>query len=94
MLVPKDREHIERFEKYGFKKCKKPYNHCWYLCVPRGVKMLFVSNLVFEIFDWKENDPRIHKNPNCKYRSQLDSLDIVYRLIKDGLLISDKEELK
>ena len=51
-----------------------------------GFKMLFVSNKCFEIIDWKDNDPRIHKKANCKYRDTRDALDIVYDLIKAGML--------
>ena len=58
--------------------------------------MLFVSNKVFDINNWENDDPRIHKNPNCKYRDQRTSLDIVYELIKAGMLKSkfDKESTK
>lgn len=78
----------KEFEKYGFKKCKGEPGKCdcYYLCVTRGVKMLFVSNKCFEIIDWKDNDPRIHKKANCKYRDTRDALDIVYDLIKAGML--------
>lgn len=50
--------------------------------------MLFVSNIFFDIFDWDKDDPRIHKNPNCKYRDKRDYLDIVYELIRNGMLTS------
>lgn len=82
---------IKEFEKYGFKKCKRPYDNCYYLCVAKGIKMIFVSPVCFEIFDWKEDDPRIHRKPNCRYNSRVGTDDIVYQLIKDGLLISDIE---
>lgn len=49
--------------------------------------MLFVSNVCFAINDWKDYDPRIHKKPNCKYRDNREALDIVYDLIKAGMLI-------
>ena len=81
----------KEFEKYGFKKCKGDYgkNDCYYLCIARGCKMLFVSNVCFDIQDWKPDDPRIHKKANCKYRDIRTALDIVYQLIKDGMLVSD-----
>lgn len=50
--------------------------------------MLFVSNIFFDVFDWDKDDPRIHKNPNCKYSDKRDYLDIVYELIKNGMLTS------
>lgn len=81
----------KKFEKYGFKKCKGDYgqNGCYYLCVTRGCKMLFVSNTCFDVFNWENDDPRIHKKANCKYRDKRTVLDIVYQLIKDGMLVSE-----
>ena len=86
MLKPKT--NVSEFEKYGFKKCKGEYgkHECYYLCVARGHKMLFVSKKVFCVFDWDEKDPRIHKNANCRYLDNRDYLDIVYDLIKANLL--------
>lgn len=54
--------------------------------------MLFVSDVCFAVNDWKEDDPRIHKNANCRYGDQRDWLDIVYRLIKADMLESDIRE--
>ena len=83
------------FEKYGFKQCKgKWYENCYYLCVARGCVMLFVSDVCFDVFCWNEADPRIHKKPNCRYRDKRDYLDIVYDLIKAGLLTSEYEVRK
>ena len=92
MLRPK--VNAKEFEKFGFKKCRKPYgyNECYYLCVSRGVKMLFVSDVCFAVNDWKEDDPRIHKNANCRYSDQRDWLDVVYQLIKADMLESDIKE--
>ena len=59
---------------------------CYYLCVVKGRKMLFVSNICFDVFFWNKDDPRIHKNSNCKYRDKRDYLDIVHELIKNGML--------
>lgn len=80
------------FEKYGFRKCKGEYgqNDCYYLCVARGCKMLFVSNTCFDVFNWENDDPRIHKKANCKYRDTRTVLDIVYQLIKDSMLVSEQ----
>lgn len=91
MLIPT--VEAEEFEKFGFKKCKGEYgkNGCYYLCVSRGSKMLFVSNKYFDILDWQDNDPRIHKNPNCRYRDQRTYIDILYGLIKAGVLRSNFE---
>lgn len=88
MLIP--RVKAKEFIKYGFKKCKGVPSdvECYYLCVAKGCKMLFVSNIFFDVFDWDKDDPRIHKNPNCKYRDKRDYLDIVYELIRNGMLTS------
>lgn len=89
MLIPKVK--AKEFEKFGFKKCKGEYgkNDCYYICGARGAKMLFVSNKCFAINDWRDNDPRIHKDVNCRYRDNRTCLDIVYELIKADMLMSD-----
>ena len=84
MLKPK--VDVKEFEKFGFKKCKYPYNECYYLCVARGAKMIFVSQVCFDVFDWKDDDPRIHLKPNCKYIDDRTYLDILYELIKADMI--------
>lgn len=54
--------------------------------------MLFVSNAYFAMNNWSNDDPRIHANPNCSYRSGKTSLDIIYELIKAGMLKSSFEK--
>lgn len=92
MLIPTVK--AKEFEKFGFKKCKGISSdfECYYLCVARGKKMLFVSNVYFEVNDWRDDDPRIHANPNCRYRNRKTSLDIIYELIKAGMLKSSFEK--
>lgn len=89
MLIPK--VEAKDFERFGFKKCKGEYgkNGCYYLCVAKGVKMLFVSNVCFDVNDWRDNDPRIHKNANCRYSDNRTYLDIIYELIKADMLKSN-----
>lgn len=89
MLIPAVK--AKEFEKFGFKKCKGEYGKqgCYYLCVSRGVKMLFVSDVHFDVNDWNNNDPRIHKDANCRYRDNRTYLDIIYELIKADMLKSD-----
>ena len=91
MLKPK--VNIEEFARFGFKPCKgiPKEDQCYYLCVARGVKMLFVSPVIFDIQDWEDNDPRIHSVPNCKYRDHRTAIDIVYQLIKADMLKGDWE---
>ncbi len=48
---------------------------------------------VFGISEWRSDDPRIHKHVNCRYRDHRDALDIVYELIKSGMLRSEWEEV-
>ena len=76
------------FEKYGFKRCKGIYKDCFYLCVARGSKMLFVSDVCFDVFEWDAVDPRIHKNANHN-KDKRDWMDIIYDLIKANLLESE-----
>ena len=96
MLIPT--VPVKEFKKFGFKKCVGEYgkSECYYLCVARGTKMLFVSNKYFDVNAWRDDDPRIHKKPNCRYRDKRTYLDIIYELIKSGMLKSkfDKEDIK
>ncbi len=90
MLIPEVK--VEEFKKYGFKKCKGEYGKqgCYYLCVARGAKMLFVSGVRFDVNDWRDNDPRIHKDANCRYGDRRTYLDIIYELIKADMLVSKR----
>lgn len=89
MLKPKVK--AREFERFGFKRCKgiPKESECYYLCVARGGKMLFVSDSYFDVNDWDKNDPRIHKNANCRYRDMRTALDIIYELIKADMLKSE-----
>lgn len=91
MLRPKVKS--SEFVKYGFKRCRglPKQLECYYLCVAKGCKMLFVSNVCFDVMDWDKNDPRIHKNANCRYRDNRTALDIIYELIKADMLKSEWE---
>lgn len=88
MLRPK--VDVKEFEKFGFKRCKGKYGDigCYYLCVSRGVKMIFVSKEILDVVDWKDADPRIHKNPNCRYKDYRTYMDIIYELIKADMVES------
>lgn len=91
MLIPKVK--AREFERFGFKRCKgiPKESECYYLCVARGCKMLFVSDSYFGVNDWDKNDPRIHKDANCRYRDNRTALDIIYELIKADMLKSKWE---
>lgn len=88
MLRPK--VNVKEFEKFGFRQCKgtAKENQCYYLCVSRGCKMLFVSPVIFDVNEWKDDDPRIHKSANCRYRDRRTYLDIIHDLIKADMLES------
>ena len=70
----------------------KPYRRntknskCYYLCVAKGNKFMFVSPKCFMIEDWRKDDSRIHSNPNCKFRDSRADIDILYDLIKADML--------
>ena len=86
----KSKVNVNEFEKFGFKRCKgtDKESNCYYLCVSRGCKMLFVSPVLFAVNEWKDGDTRIHKNANCRYRDQRKYLDIIHDLIKADMLES------
>jgi hypothetical protein len=86
MLKPK--VGIEKFEEFGFKPCKGISKElkCYYLCVARGNKMIFVSPVLFDVNEWENDDPRIHKDANCRYKDDRTYLDIIYDLIKADML--------
>lgn len=90
MLIPTT--DIREFRKYGFKNCKKPYNKCLYLCVAKGNQMIFLSTAMIDIIEWKESDPRIHKNANCRYRDNRTALEIMCELIKNNMVNCDYKE--
>lgn len=79
---------IETYKKYGFKKCKGEYgkNHCYYLCVSRGSQMIFLSPSMITINPWTDDDPRIHKNANCRYKDCRTALDIVCEMATHELI--------
>lgn len=53
--------------------------------------MLFVSDSYFGVNDLDKNDPRIHKDANCRYKDNRTALDIIYELIKENMLKSEWE---
>ena len=76
MLKPK--VNVEEFKKFGFKKCKGcSLLPIYYLCVAKDSKFLFVSPVMFDIQDWKNDDKRIHKEANCRYRDHRTSTDML-----------------
>lgn len=87
MLIPI--VEMKEFEKIGFKKMKKPYNECYYLCVAAGIQTIFLSPAMVDIIKWDKNDIRIHKNANCKYKDGRTALEIVCEMVKNNMITSD-----
>lgn len=85
MLKIKNEIDFKELEKFGFKKCKKPYDMLYYKCLSSGIKAIFIGANIY-ICDWEENDPRIHKTPNCKWKSNETYDDVLYDLIIAGLV--------
>jgi hypothetical protein len=92
MLIPN--VDMKEFEKFGFKPCRGlPKGlQCYYLCVARGCKFIFVSPKCFMVEEWRKDDLRIHDRPNCRYRDHRTAIDILYDLIKAGMLKKREEE--
>lgn len=92
MLIPN--VDMKEFEKFGFKPCRGlPKGlKCYYLCVARGCKFIFVSPKCFMVEEWRKDDLRIHDRPNCRYRDHRTAIDILYDLIKAGMLKKREEE--
>ena len=90
MLIPT--VDIKEFEKIGFKKCKKPYDRCYYLAFARGKQYIFLSSKMLNIVKWEENDPRIHKNANCRYKDKRTALEFMCELVKEGYVSLDYRE--
>ncbi len=86
MLIPN--VDMKEFKKFGFKPCRGiPRKlQCYYLCVARGNNFIFISPESFSIENWWKHDSRIHASPNCKYRDTRTAIDILYDLIKAGML--------
>ena len=92
MLIPN--VDMKEFEKFGFKPCRglPKCLQCYYLCVARGCKFIFVSPKCFMVEEWRKDDLRIHDRPNCRYRDHRTAIDILYDLIKVGMLKKREEE--
>lgn len=89
MLIPT--VEVKEFKKFGFKPCKGiPRSwQCYYLCVVRGCKFIFVSPKCFLIEEWRKGDSRIHEKPNY-IRGKITAIDILYDLIKAGMLRKER----
>jgi hypothetical protein len=89
MLQVKNNIDMKLLEKYGFKKIKGAGKlDIYYMCISCGIEFIFISPVHFDIIKWEDNDSRIHKKANVPYgyESDITALDIVCKLIKDGIL--------
>lgn len=92
MLKIKDNVDLKELEKFGFKKQPKPYKG-YYRCISRGVQIIFIladeaGEMKREVLvdKWFDNDPRVHKHPKVRYRSNIQVYDVLYDLIQAGLV--------
>ena len=92
MLKIKDDVNLKELEKFGFKKQCHGYKG-YYRCISCGVKIILIlsdeaGNRKREVIidKWYDNDPRAHKRPKVKYRSNIQVYDVLYDLIKAGLV--------
>lgn len=92
MLKVKEGIPLQELEKYGFKKQPRPYTG-YYLCVAVGARVIFVNpdegGKIIHHEKWEDNDTRIHKRPNCKYRANYLVDDILYDLITAGIVVKE-----
>ena len=92
MLIPI--VDMKEFEKIGFKRCKRPYNMCYYLCFARGIQYIFLSPVMVSINTWKDNDPRIHKKANCRYRDKRTALEFIVEMAKNNMITCEYLKLR
>lgn len=79
---------IEEFERFGFKPCKgiSRDKKCYYLCLSKDSTLFFVSPEIFCMEPWEDDDPRVHKRSNCKYRDKRTFIVVLFELINAGML--------
>lgn len=58
----------------------------YYLCIAKGVLVIYIGEGIF-VQHWEDDDPRIHKRPNCRYRSDDTVTDILFDMIQDGFVV-------
>lgn len=92
MLKIKADVDLKELEKFGFKKQPNQYKG-YYRCISRGIKIIIIlpdeaGQCKREIIvdKWHDNDPRCHKHPKCRYRSNIQVYDVIYDLITAGLV--------
>lgn len=79
---------IEEFERFGFKRCAND-DGCYYLCIEKDKAVFFVDESDFIIDIWNEEDKRLHKSPNLDSTSGFTYLEVLIRLLEEGLVKFD-----
>ena len=54
-----------------------------------GIQYIFLSPKMLDIVKWDDNDPRIHKNANCRYRDRRTALEFIVEMAKNNMIICD-----
>lgn len=97
MLKIRDDIPLEELENFGFKKQPNQYRG-YYRCISRGVKIIIILSeeageraREIMIDKWYDKDPRAHKNPKVKYRSNIQVYDVLYDLIQADLVEKVRE---
>ena len=79
---------IEEFEKFGFKRCAND-DECYYLCIEKDKAVFFVDESDFNVEIWDEEDKRLHKSLDLDSTSGFTCLEVLIRLLEEGLLKFD-----
>ena len=79
---------IEEFEKFGFKRCAND-DECYYLCIEKDKAVFFVDESDFNVEIWDEEDNRLHKSPDLDSTSGFTCLEVLIKLLEEGLLKFD-----
>lgn len=84
MLIPT--VDMKEFEKIGLKSVRNIDDGCYYLCFSRGVQYIFLSPVMVDIVGWEDDDPRIHKRANCRYRDNRTALEFLVEMAKKDMI--------
>lgn len=89
MLKIKDDVDLKELEKFEFRKQPNGYKG-YYRCISRGVQIIMIladeAGRKIMVDEWHDNDPRAHKHPKCKYKSNIQTMDVLFDLIQAGLV--------
>jgi hypothetical protein len=88
-LKPRVPEH--EFSNFGFRKCKGKYGRygCYYMLVRADDKVIFASKEILTVFDFSNDDPRIHKNRRY-LKTEGNSYCVIKDLTEKGFFEEDR----